>query len=62
MVANYETVAPRLADSHLATRAKPTHHLHDLWVYIISDDAALSGDVFEHFMESLGLNLLALEF
>ena len=50
-----------LAGSVLATRAKHTHHLHNLRVYVISDDTALGGDIFQHLVQSLGLDLLPLE-
>ena len=49
---------------HLISEAerRSTYHIYDLRVHTLSDNTSLSGDVFEHFMESLGLNLLALEF
>lgn len=38
-----------------------THHIYDLGIHILSDNASLGGDILEHFMKSLGLDLLALE-
>ena len=38
-----------------------TYHLDNLRVYVICDDTTLGGDVFEHFMEGLSLDLLSLE-
>lgn len=40
---------------------KRTHHLNNLGVYVISNHTPLSGDILQHFVQSLSLNLLALE-
>ncbi len=39
-----------------------TYHLHNLRVYVICDDTTLGGDVFQHLMEGLSLDLFSFEF
>lgn len=38
------------------------HHIYDLGIHILGDDAPLRGDILEHLMKGLGFNLLALQF
>jgi hypothetical protein len=53
----------RVGVSNLAQTesGKDTDHANHLWVYILGDHTALGGDIVEHLMEGLGLDLLALE-
>ena len=39
-----------------------THHLDNLWVYVIGYHLSLGGDIFQHLVQSLCLDLLSLEF
>ena len=47
----------RKPDEH----AKKTHHADHLWVYSLCDYTTLGGDIFEHLMQSLCLDLLSFE-
>lgn len=39
-----------------------TYHLDHLWVYVFSDHTTLRGDVLQHFVEGLSLDLFSFQF
>ena len=43
-------------------RTIPTYHLHNLRVYVLGDYTSLGGDILQHFVQGLRLDLLAFEF
>lgn len=60
LVANYNvTSSANKVTRESGTRS--TYHLDHLGVYILGDDTALVSDVFEHLVQGLSLDLLALE-
>jgi hypothetical protein len=54
-------LAGRSRDTEGDRQQKRTHHADHLWIYGLGDHPALSGDVFEHLMQGLGLDLLSPE-
>lgn len=51
-----------LAPQDSKSQVESAHHVDDLWVDLLRDDSSVLRNVFEHLVQCLSLDLLALQF